>query len=62
MSVLRWLARLWQADDVVSDACLRHYALAEGRQGWTDGPVWRTPRELRQRARAERRERVVGRR
>lgn len=47
---LRWLNR-----NHVSTDTLNGYAYEATKTGWTDGPVWRTPAELDQMRRRERR-------
>ena len=47
---------LWlRGVDAVSPAWLDGYAAESTKLGWTDGPVWRTPAELDQMRRRERR-------
>ena len=56
----RWWHRLWYGDDdgrsadprSVGEATLRHHLRHELSRGW-DGPVWRTPREVRRMRREE---------
>lgn len=59
---LRWgwamIARLWlwlRGVQAVSPAWLEAQATEDTKSGWTDGPVWRTPAELDQMRRHERR-------
>jgi hypothetical protein len=52
------IARLWlwlRGVEAVSPAWLDAHAAESTKTGWTDGPVWRTPAELDQMRRRERR-------
>lgn len=52
----RWLRALFVSPSRrVSDAWLQSMASQDTKAGWADGPVWRTPKELTEMRRMERR-------